>query len=142
MRRSRFSAEQISTALRQVESGAPVAEVTRKLGISEKTYHLWKKQYAHLLTIDELRELRQLHDENAKLKRLVADLAQDKAPCVRIVVGRIEPRTEEPGAMMRTQGGSMVTPHAQLVADRRGDAQSYLTIRVPHRSGFQRPALW
>jgi len=46
MRKSRLSAEQISTALRQVESGAPVAEVTRKLGVSEKTYYLWKKQYA------------------------------------------------------------------------------------------------
>ena len=56
MRKSRFSAEQISTALRQVESGVPVAEVTRKLGVSEKTYYLWKKQYAHLLT-NELREL-------------------------------------------------------------------------------------
>ncbi len=77
MRKTRFSAEQISTALRQVESGAPVAEVTRKLGVSEKTYYLRKKQYAHLLT-NELRELRQLRDENAKLKRLVADLTLDK----------------------------------------------------------------
>lgn len=77
MRKSRFSAEQISTALRQVESGAPVAEVTRKLGVSEKTYYLWKKQYAHLLT-NELRELRQLREENSKLKRLVADLTLDK----------------------------------------------------------------
>jgi len=77
MRKSRFSAEQISTALRQVESGAPVAEVTRKLGVSEKTYYLWKKQYAQLLT-NELRELRQLREENAKLKRLVADLTLDK----------------------------------------------------------------
>ena len=56
---------------------APVAQVTRKLGVSEKTYYLWKKQYAHLLT-NELRELRQLREENAKLKRLVADLTLDK----------------------------------------------------------------
>ena len=77
MRKSRFSAEQISTALRQVESGAPVAEVTRKLGVSEKTYYLWKKQYAHLLT-NELRELRQLREENGRLKRIVADLTLDR----------------------------------------------------------------
>lgn len=76
MRKSRFSAKQISTALRQVESGAPVAEVRRKLGVSEKTYYLWKKQYAHLLTTG-LRELRQLREENAKLKHLVADLPLD-----------------------------------------------------------------
>jgi hypothetical protein len=57
MRKSRFSAEQISTALRQVESGASVAELTRKLRVSEKTYYLGKKQNAHLLT-NELRKLR------------------------------------------------------------------------------------
>ena len=80
----RFSAEHISTALRQVESGAPVAEVCRKLGVSEKTYYLWKKQYAHLLT-SELRELRQLREENAKLKRLVADLTLDKVMLQEVV---------------------------------------------------------
>jgi putative transposase len=77
MRKSRFSVEQIGTALRQVESGAPVAQVSRRLGISEATFYLWKKQYAHL-SITELRELRQLREENAKLKRLVADLTLDK----------------------------------------------------------------
>jgi putative transposase len=87
MRKSRFSAEQISTALRQVESGAPVAEVTRKLGVSEKTYYLWKKQYAHLLT-NELRELRQLREENAKLKRLVADLTLDKVMLQEVLTKR------------------------------------------------------
>lgn len=77
MRESRFSAEQIVTALRQVEPGAPVPEVVRRLGMSEKTYYLRKKQYAHLST-NELREPRQLRQENAKLKRLVADLTLDK----------------------------------------------------------------
>jgi putative transposase len=55
MRKTRFSAGQICTALRQVESGAPLAEVCRKLGGSENAYYLWKKQYAHLLT-NELRD--------------------------------------------------------------------------------------
>jgi putative transposase len=75
MRKSRFSAEQISTALRQVESGGAGSRGHAQIG--EKTYYLWKKQYAHLLT-NELRELRQLREENAKLKRLVADLTLDK----------------------------------------------------------------
>jgi putative transposase len=77
MRKSRFSEEQIATALRQVESGAPVTQVSRRLDISEGTFYLWKKQYAHLST-SELREVRQLREENARLKRLVADLTLDK----------------------------------------------------------------
>jgi putative transposase len=77
MKKSRFSEEQIATALRQVESGAPVTQVARRLGITEAAFYLWKKQYAHLST-NELRELRQLREENAKLKRLVADLTLDK----------------------------------------------------------------
>jgi len=77
MRKSRFSAEQISTAPQQVPSGLAVAGLCRKLGVSEKTYYLWKTQYAHLLT-SELRKLRQLRQENAKPKRLVANLTLDK----------------------------------------------------------------
>ena len=77
MRKSLFSAEQISTVPRQVESGAPVAEVCRKLGVSEKTYSLRKKQYAQLVT-SELRELRQRREQNTKPKCLVADLTLDK----------------------------------------------------------------
>jgi putative transposase len=60
-----------------MESGTPVAEVCRQLGVSEATFHVWKKKYASM-GITELRELRQLREENAKLKRLVADLTLDK----------------------------------------------------------------
>ena len=70
--------EQISYALRQAETGTPVAEVIRRIGISEQTFYRWKKLYAGLMP-SEMRRLRQLEDENAKLKQLVADLSLDKA---------------------------------------------------------------
>ena len=77
MKRSKFSEEQVTYALRQVEAGTPVADMCRQLGVSEATFYVWKKRYAHL-GVSELRELRQLREENAKLKRLVADLSLDK----------------------------------------------------------------
>lgn len=77
MKRSRDTDEQIAYALRQAEIGTAVADVCRQLGISEATFYVWKKKYAGLGST-ELRELRQLRDENAKLKRLVADLTLDK----------------------------------------------------------------
>jgi putative transposase len=69
--------EQILGALRQVETGAEVADVCRKMGISTATFYLWRKKYSGL-GLSELRELRQLRDENSKLKRLVADLSLDR----------------------------------------------------------------
>jgi putative transposase len=77
MKRSKFSEEQIAFALRQAESGTPVADVSRQLGVSEATFYLWKKKYAHL-GVSELRRLRQVEDENRRLKQLVADLTLDK----------------------------------------------------------------
>ena len=77
MKRSRYSDEQIAYALRQAESGTAVADVCRQLGIAEATFYVWKKKYANL-GATELRELRQLREENSKLKRLVADLTLDK----------------------------------------------------------------
>lgn len=77
MKRSRFSEEQITYALRQHEAGTPAADVCRQLGVSEATFYQWKKKYAHL-GVAELRELRQLREENSRLKRLVADLTLDK----------------------------------------------------------------
>jgi putative transposase len=78
VRKSRYSDEQIAAALRQAEIGTSVAEITRKLGISEATFYVWKKRFGTLGT-PEIRELRQLRDENAKLKSLVADLTLDRA---------------------------------------------------------------
>jgi putative transposase len=64
-------------ALRQAESGTPVREIIRKLGITEPTFYRWKKKYGSL-GVSELRELKQLRDENGRLKRVVADLSLDK----------------------------------------------------------------
>ena len=75
MKRSKFTDEQISYVLRQVEGGTAVADVCRQVGDSEATF-IWKKKYASLGGT-EIRELRQLREENAKLKRLVADLSLD-----------------------------------------------------------------
>lgn len=77
MKKSRYTEEQIAYVLRQAESGTPVVEVCRGLGISEATFYVWKKRYASL-GVAELRKLKQLEDENARLKRLVADLTLDK----------------------------------------------------------------
>jgi putative transposase len=77
VKKKRFSAEQIAAILKQQELGMPVAELIRKVGISEQTFYRWKKQYAGL-DGSQLRELKQLQDENAKLKKLVADLSLDK----------------------------------------------------------------
>jgi putative transposase len=77
VRKSRFTEEQIAMALRQAEAGTPVAEICRKLGVSEATFYRWKKRYGSL-GVSELRELRQLREENRKLKGLVADLSLDK----------------------------------------------------------------
>src|SRR5436853_7901354 len=77
MKRSKFSEEQVAFALRQAESGTPVSEVCRQLGVSEATFFVWKKKFAHL-GVSELRRLRQLEEENARLKRVVADLTLDK----------------------------------------------------------------
>lgn len=77
MKKSKFTEEQIAYALRQVESGTPVLDVCRKLGVSEQTFYRWKKKYEGM-GVAELRRLRHLEDENRRLKSLVADLTLDK----------------------------------------------------------------
>ncbi len=78
MKKSKFTDEQIAYALKQAELGTPVAEVCRKMGISDATFYNWRTKYGGL-SPSELRRLKQLEEENAKLKRLVADLSLDKA---------------------------------------------------------------
>ena len=77
MRRKRFSVEQIVAILKQAEVGVPVADLIRQVGISEQTFYRWKKQYVGL-EVDQVRQLRQVQEENLRLKRLVAELILDK----------------------------------------------------------------
>ena len=77
MKKSQFTPEQITFTLRQAESGTPVAEVCRKMGITDQTFYRWKKKYAGM-GVAEVRKLRILEEENRKLKQLVADLSLDK----------------------------------------------------------------
>ena len=78
MKRRRFSIEQIVSVLKQAELGLPVSDLIRQVGISEQTFYRWKKQYAGL-ELDQVREFKQLSDENGRLKKLVAELSLDKA---------------------------------------------------------------
>lgn len=77
MKRKRYSVEQIVAAVKQHELGVSATDIARKLGIAEQTFYRWKKQYGGLEAA-EVRELKQLREENARLKRLVADLSLDK----------------------------------------------------------------
>jgi putative transposase len=77
MKKSKFSEEQISFALKQAETGTPVKEIIRKMGITEQTFYRWKKKYGGMLPSD-LKKLRQLEEENRQLKKLVANLSLDK----------------------------------------------------------------
>ena len=77
MKKSRFTEEQITYALRLADGGTSVVDVCRQIGVSEATYYTWKKKYADL-GISEVRRLKMLEDENARLRRIVADLTLDK----------------------------------------------------------------
>jgi len=77
MKKSRFTEQQIAFALRQAEGGASVREVCRKMGVSEQTFYRWKKKFAGM-GVAEVRRLKQLEDENRRLKQLVADLSLDR----------------------------------------------------------------
>ncbi len=77
MKKKRFSVEQIVAVLKQAELGLPVADLIRQVGISEQTFYRWKRQYAGLES-DQVREFKQVTEENSRLKNLVAELSLDK----------------------------------------------------------------
>jgi len=77
VKQKRFNVEQIVAVLKQAEAGVPIAELIRRVGISEQTFYRWKKQYVGL-EVDQVRQLKQLQEENGRRKRLVADLTLDK----------------------------------------------------------------
>ncbi len=78
MKKKRFSAEQIVAILKQAGLGIPIGELIRQVGVSEQTFYRWKKKYAGL-EVDQVRQLKQVQEENVRLKRIVADLTLDKA---------------------------------------------------------------
>lgn len=78
MKKSRFTEEQIAFALKQAETGTRIDEICRKMGISDATFYNWRQKYGGLGP-SELRKLKQLEEENSKLKRIIADLSLDKA---------------------------------------------------------------
>lgn len=77
MKASMFTDAQKAFVIKQGEEGTPVAEICRKVGISQATYFNWKKKYAGLMP-SEMRRLRELEDENGRLKRIVVDLTLDR----------------------------------------------------------------
>lgn len=77
MKKSKFTDEQIAFALKQAEGGTPIGEIIRRMGVTEATFYRWKKKYGGLMP-SEVKKLRQLEEENSRLKRLVADLTLDK----------------------------------------------------------------
>jgi putative transposase len=84
VKRSKFTEEQIAFALKQAELGISVEEVCRKMGISDATFYVWRKKYGGIGP-SELRRLRQLEEENRRLKQIVADLSLDKAMLQHVV---------------------------------------------------------
>jgi len=96
VKRKRFSVEQIVAVLKQAEMGIPVAELVRQVGISEQTFYRWKKRYTGL-ELDQVRQLKQMQEENARLKRLVADLTLGRWPTLPCIDGRGCVHAGEPG---------------------------------------------
>jgi putative transposase len=120
MRKTRFTEEQIAMALRQAEAGTPAEEICRKLGVSHATFYRWKRKFGGL-GVSELRELRQLREENRKLKGLVADLSLDKT-----ILQEALQKNGEAGAAKGPGGvGARILPAIGASVVRRGRRPSF-----------------
>ena len=128
--RKAFSEEQIVYALRQAEAGTPVVEVCRKLGVTEQTFYRWRRQFAGL-GIAELRRLRQLEDENKRLKQLVADLTLDKQRLQEVITKKAPCAPRAP--WRRKIGARMLGPPAGL------PGWSEFGARCPEKKGAWTP---
>ena len=133
MKKSRFTEEQILFALKQGDAGQPVADVCRQMGISEATYYNWKKRYGNLGLL-EVRELRQLRDENARLKRLVADLTLDR----HVLQEVIKKKGSSPNS---GEGGADLEEEVGIIAEAVGNALDDLDLVVDALDQFRRPPL-
>lgn len=101
MKKKRFTEEQIAYALAQESTGETIAEICRRLGVSEQTFYRWKRKFGSM-GVSELRRLKQLEEENAKLKRFVADLSLDKAILQDVLRKKIkDPASDESWSGMR-----------------------------------------
>ena len=99
MKRKKFSVEQIVSILKQANLGLPVADLIRQVGISEQTFYRWKRQYAGLES-DQVREFKQLAEENGRLKKLVAELSLDKAVLQDVLAKNSPARAHETGCCL------------------------------------------
>jgi putative transposase len=88
MKKSKFTDQQIAFALQQAEAGTSVEEISRKMGISQATFFRWKKVYGGLMP-SEVRKLKQLQEENMRLRKLVADLTLDKEMLTEVIKKKI-----------------------------------------------------
>ena len=114
MKKSKFTEQQIAFTLRQAETGTKVKDIIRKLGITEQTFYRWKKQYGGLAP-SELKKMKQLEEENRRLKHMVADLSLDKAMLQDVIEKHFEALAEAqsrdlPAAELSSQRASIL-PH-------------------------------
>ena len=131
--RTSSSEEKITYALRQHEAGTAAADICRQLRVSEATFYVWKKKYTHM-GVSELQELRQLREENARLKRLVADLTLDK----QILTDVVKDAVHDVSACVATNAGTYgIHRHAHGAGYTGAELLHTVTSgkRLEHRSG-------
>jgi len=133
MKRSRFTEEQIAYALRMAEGSRPVVDLCRQLGVSEATFDTWKKKYADF-GVSELRKLEQLEDENARLRRIVADLTLEKQILQEVV------RKKSEGCQTTRAGGldARAFPDKCAAFLRAGVAAAFNMVREEPRTRSKR----